>query len=602
MKRNFLIAVGLVILMGITFTLQPLKAQVYGDYNTIKIVYLSPYQELGSTRTVIPPSAFGLPPNWISDLDDGYSYQTGIDIGFPFEYNGEIYTKLWVCINGFVTFSPPTFYPSKEPRGLFIQSASYPINVLAPFWGDHRLRQNSERFNGYMPSEISYETDLTNGVFTVQWKNLNINDQTIKSSIANFQVKLYRSPDPLTAQGDIEFCYGQIGGNIYDPGQLVVTKNASVGIKGEFADFLNGLMHEDIDGNFDEIKARTDTTLTNEWTPSGGTEKRIRFTSELRYNIGQWWGDGDADMSKGIGQRHYNMDQNRFVTVNDARVIMHSMATKVPLDSVRRRNAFHGDVNHNGRYWYPSSTTREDIYWRDMYEGDNLPAQVPSIKAVFYQVTEYDAAMILHYISARLPYLPWLLDTIPLYGKVTLEDAKASAINFGDARLANESTVTIPVYLNGYVNGAIGTAFDLNSDIISVTASNDKILTSFNGSTVVLAGSGEFDAQSPVAFVTVNAKNVIEATNIRFNDRKVNDIKMLVAGVDNEDNSMLLMNSPNPFIATTLITVNVPQTGVYTLSVYDLMGNKVKTITSGEINAGVANFIWDKSDRSHVVL
>ena len=192
-----------------------------------------------------------------------------------------------------------------------------------------------------------------------------------------------------------------------------------------------------------------------------------------------------------------------------------------------------------------------------------------------------------------------MLDTIPLYGKVTLDDAKASAINFGDARLANENTVTIPVYLNGYVNGAIGTAFDLNSEIISVTSSNDKILTSFNGSTVVLAGSGEFDAQSPVAFVTVNAKNVIEATNIRFNDRKVNDIKMLVAGVDDEDNSMLLMNSPNPFTATTLITVNVPQTGVYTLSVYDLMGNKVKTITSGEINAGVANFIWDGTNEAN---
>lgn len=599
MKRNFLIAVGLVILLGITFSLQPLKAQVYGDYNTIKIVYLSPYLELGSGRTIIPGSAFGLPPNWINDLDDGYSYQTGVDIGFPFEYNGEVYTKLWICINGFVTFSPPTFYPSKEPKGLFIQSSSYPINVLAPFWGDHRFRQNAEKFSGYAPSEISYHKDLVNGVFTVQWKDLNIMDQSVKSSIADFQLKLYRSADPLTAQGDIEFCYGQIGGNINDPGTLVVTKGASVGIKGEFADFLNGLEHEDEDGNFDEVDARTKQTLTNEWTPSGGTEKRIRFTSELRYNIGQWWGDGDADMSKGIGQKHYDMPQNRFVTVNDARVIMHSMATKVPLDSVRRRNAYHGDVNHNGRYWFQDNILREDIYWRDMYEGDNLPAQVPSIKAVFYQVTEYDAAMILHYISARLPYLPWLLDTIPLYGKVTLDEAKASAIKFGELKLANENTVSIPVYLNGYINGALGTTFDINSNVIDVTTTNEKIMTSFNGSTVVLAGSGEFDAQNPIAFVTVDAKNVLEANNIRFNDRKVADIKMLVADVDNDDSNMQLMSSPNPFSATTLISVNVPQNGVYTLNIYDLMGNKVKTIASGEFNAGVANYIWDGTNEAN---
>jgi hypothetical protein len=293
------------------------------------------------------------------------------------------------------------------------------------------------------------------------------------------------------------------------------------------------------------------------------------------------------------------MPQNRFVTVNDARVIMHSMATKVPLDSVRRRNAYHGDVNHNGRYWYPSTNVREDIYWRDMYEGDNLPAQVPSIKAVFYQVTEYDAAMILHYISARLPYLPWLLDTIPLYGKVTLDEAKASAIRFGDAKLANENSMTIPVYLNGYINGAMGSTFDLNSDVINVTTVNDNIQTSYNGSTVVLAGSGEFDAQNPVAFVTVNAKNVVEANNIRFNDRKVADIKMLVASVDNDSENMQLMSSPNPFTATTLISVNVPADGAYTLNIYDMMGNKVKTIASGEFNAGVVNYIWDGTNEAN---
>jgi hypothetical protein len=122
---------------------------------------------------------------------------------------------------------------------------------------------------------------------------------------------------------------------------------------------------------------------------------------------------------------------------------------------------------------------------------------------------------------------------------------------------------------------------------------SDKLLAQFNGSTVVIAGTGEFDSQSPIAFVTVNAKDVIEASNIRFNDRKVADIKMLVAGVDDNDNSMQLMSSPNPFTATTLITVNVPQDGAYTLNVYDIMGNKVKTIAGGEFNAGIVNYTWD---------
>lgn len=592
MKKNFLIAVGLVILMGLTFALQPLKAQVYGNYGSVRLIYLEPYVELGPNKTVIPPSAFGLPPNWLEDLDDGYSYQTGIPIGFPFEYNGEIYERLWVCVNGFVTFSPPPFYPSKEPNGLFVQSASYPINVLAPFWGDHRLRRDVERFDGYMPSEISYHTDLVNGVTTIQWKNLNVNDQTIKSSVANFQVKIYRSTDPLTKQGNIVFCYGQIGGNIYDPGQLVVTKGASVGIKGEGSDFVNGLEYGTEDTEYDFQLARTSTRLTNEWTPSGGTEKRILFDAELKYNIGEWWGDGDADMSKGFGQRHYEMPQNRFVTVNDARVIMRSIATKVPLDSVRKRAAFHGDVNHNGRYWWPDQNTREDIYWRDMYEGDNLPPQVPSLRAVFYQVTEYDAAMILHYISARLPYLPWLLDTIPLYGKVSLDEARASGIRFGEPRTIGDSRISVPVYLDGYINGAIGLTLEMNADIVSVTTANEGLLSEFNNNSVVLAGAGEFDSQNPVAYITVESNSNLTASNIRFNDRKLSDRNLVVASVD-EENGMLLQNSPNPFTATTLISVNVPQNGVYTLNVYDLMGNKVKTLSVSELSAGVNNFIWD---------
>ena len=596
MKRNFLIAVGLVIVLGIMFTLQPLKAQVYGDYGTVKIVYLTPFEELGPDKTIIPESAFGLPPNWNQDLDDGYSYATGIDIGFPFEYNGEIYTKLWVCINGFVTFSPPPFFRSKEPEGLFVKNAIYPINVIAPFWGDHRLRTSDERFDGYMPTEISYHLDAQNGVFTVEWKNLNINDQSVKSSIADFQLKLYKSQDPLTAQGDIEFCYGQIGGNIYDPGNLVVTKGASVGIKGEGKDFLNGLEHETDNDPFDPLLARTSTRSTNEWTPSGGTEKRIRFTADLRYNIGEWWGDGDADMSKGVGRRHHDMPQNRFVTVNDARVIMHSRATKIPLDSVRKRDAYHGDVNHNGRYWWPDAFTREDIYWRDFYEGDNLPTQVPSLRAVFYQVTEYDAALILHYISARIPQLPWLLDTIPLYGKVTLDEAKATAIKFGDAKVVNSNTVSIPVYLNGYVNGPLAASFDMNSNVVSVKTADNKIASDFDGNTVILAGTGEYDSQTPVAYINIDMKSEISANNIKFNDRNVSDINLMVAGVEDNDNNSMIGNYPNPFTSMTLIMVNVPETGVYTLTIYDIMGNKVKTLASSELAAGAQSFIWDGTD------
>jgi hypothetical protein len=605
MKRIFLIAVGFVILFGITMMVQPLKAQVYGDFDTIRIVYNTPYQELGSDRTIIPSTSFGLPPNWAVDLDDGYSNPGGIPIGFPFEFNGNVYTSVWVCINGFLTFSQPPYYPSKQPKGLFVQNVSYPINVIAPFWGDHRFRADGEKFNGYMPSEISYKS--ANGVFTVQWKNLNINDQTVPSSIGSFQVKLYQSKDPYSAQGSIEFCYGQIGGNTYNNGTLVVTKGASVGIKGEFADFMNGLRFQKADGSYFNIPVRQDdSTLTNEWTPSGGTEKRIRFNPNILFNVDQWWGDGDADMSKGPGKKHFNMDQSRFVTVNDARVIMRSVATNVPLDSVRKRNAFHGDVNHNGRYWWPRPDSMSPINWQDMFEGDNLPPQVNTIKRVFYHVTEYDASLILHYISARIPSLPWLLDTIPLFGKISANDV-ASNVTFGNSQKISDNVYSIPIYLNGSLNGPLGIYLRLDGIVNDVkTVNNDKIklYSDFEGNTIVISGTGIIDAQTPVAFITVNSNNSnLKIDKIRFNDNDVQPVNLMLSTVETGNkNEMLIQNLPNPFTSTTQISVNVENAGNYTLVVYDENGKRVKTLTSGQMNPGVSNFVWDGTNDANEIV
>lgn len=599
MRRFLLVAVWVVMLLGITINVQPLKAQVYGQFEDVYLIYNSSYTELPSDKTIIPPTAFGLPPNWAVDLDDGYAYANGIPLGFNFEYSGEVYNKIWICINGFVTFSPPPFYPSKEQKGLFIQNVSYPINVLAPFWGDHRYRQDVERFDGYMPSEISYKTDAVNQIFTVQWRNVQIMDQTIKSSIGNFQVRLFgkdlfdNQGNYIARRGDVEFCYGQIGGNIWDPGNLVVTRNAAVGVKGDGGDFINGLFYETNNRAYNSLRARTDdSTVTNEWTPSGGTDKRIRFGALLREEVAKIWGDGDADLSQ--ANRHKNLPQNRFVTVNDARVIMRSMVTAVPLDSVRKRHAYHGDVNHNGRYWWPRVDSISMINWRDVYESDNLPPQVPSIKRVFYKVTEYDAALILHYLSARLVELPWLIDTIPLWGKADVMD-KATNISFGSAKQLGNNNYSVPVYLNGYLNGPLGIAFNMNAGVSGLSGIAEGLSADFENGKVVFAGSGEYFAESPIGYITLNTNNhEIRISDVRFNDYNVEGIKLMVSSVNvGENSSVMLQNSPNPFTVNTLITVNVPETGNYTLVVYDALGNRIKVIASENMNPGARTFEWN---------
>ncbi len=583
MKKIFGLTVGIATAIILMLSLQiTAKAQVYGDFDTVRQIRNVPYEPL-EDGIEIPPSAFGLPPMWLQDLDDGYSFPNGIDIGFPFEFGGEIYTRLWVCINGFVTFSQPPLVPAKDPTALFYSNSSYPKNVLAPFWGDHYYHTDVERFNGYKPTKIYYKSDPDQGVFIVEWRYLNINDVNVKSSIATFQLRLYKSQDPYSAAGDIEFAYGQIGGNEYTNDSRVITRNSSVGIKGAFdpADFLNGLEY-----GKSPLIAKTSMRLTNEWAPSGGTDYRIRFRALARFNVEEFWGDGDVDLSKGYNRKHYNMPQSRYVTVNDARIILRSVATGIPLDSVRRRAAYHGDVNHNGRFYYDQYGNRKEIKWRNKYYGDSLPAEVGSISQIFYQVNEYDAALILHYISARIPELPWLYDTIPQYGKIGAFEL-ANNIVFGKVEFVNNQP-RFPIYLNGDYDGPISIFIEMNEPF-TILKNNENVMVDFEGGRGVIIGSGEFSKDAPVAYLTFEKPSVtLTKIKVRFNEVETNPMFLLGRTSKEEANSINILENgtSNP-----IINLEIALPGNYTVDILDAAGSVIKSFTYS-IN-GYSNFNLD---------
>lgn len=577
---------------------QTLKAQVYGEFSSIELVENTPYEYLQNGNVI---TYFALPPTYnVLDKDDGYAK---VDIGFPFEFNGEVYTQAWVSTNGFITFTEPPYLPARDPNALFLDANNYPTNVIAPYWGDHYYRDETDFFtNGFMPTQISYATqqvDANQKVFIVEWKNLNINyklnGQVIKSSVGTFQLRIYESTDAYSKQGDIEFAYDIIGNNPYVEDNTVVTKGAVVGLKGEGkivgegADFLNGLMYN---RPIEDAAVRHDTTSF--WQPSGGTDKRIRFYALERFNVAEWWGDGDVDFSKAEGRKHYGMPQNRFVTANDARLIMKSVATGVPLDPVRRREAYHGDVNHNGRYYYNSLNEKVNITTKSSVFTDDLPNEVSSIKQILFEVTEMDASLIMNYLAAKVPELPWLIDSIPYYGKLS-SDVIANNIKIGTPVSLGNGEYNVPVYLNGNVKSTFGTKFELNGTVLDVTTpqfENSNIMNSFYGSRVVLSGSGSFDSETPVAFVKLRTNNsVITANAIRFDDVNMPSVSSTVN--EGLNASFSVVAQPNPATTVASINVNVPQNGVYTVSVYNMIGSRMATIYSGELNAGSKTFIWD---------
>jgi hypothetical protein len=660
MKKQVLIASAIVLCSFAIGAVEGVAQQIFNQFRQPQLVVGFPYRDLdncpGVSATTISPADFTLPPTNVNDLDDGYAF-IQFPAGVVYNYNGTLYSGIYVSINGFLTFERTKLVSAKNPIGLFINSSSYPDNVLAPFWGDHRFRTSADIAGGFMPSKISWAFDFDRDeacqiiqparpCIVVQWKNLNVNTSpvAVNSSVANFQARIYIGGATNNNQGEIEFAYGQVGGNPNTTNTTVVTRGATIGIKGNggfpgfLSDFWNGLVWQPGAGG----NTRTDSTSI--WQPSGGrSDARIRFGSIVYLTFSDW-GYGDADTSGAINQRHFDLPQNRRVTANDARVIMRSIVTKRPLDSIWKRQAYLADVNHSGRYYFTKLKrdfsgdslqpgTSNIVIWRRtidieqffpgqgvgpntnkqvvrvMFEGDGLygaggkAPDVSSLNQIYYEATEYDAGLIMRYLSGRLPYLPWIYDidtTGPDFGKVTLDNV-ADNVRFGNPTNVGGGLVQVPVYLNGNHEGAFGVRFGVGTDIVSVTSvvGESNVVSSDNSTDVaVIAGNGSFDGNQPVALVTMKESDVLTFNDIRFNESsKPNHT---ISMVESDDANVTAY--PNPVTSSMALAVNAQVGGNLTVRVYDMFGKIVNTVYNGTVSAGAFSTTWNTTDMGGVAV
>ncbi len=78
----------------------------------------------------------------------------------------------------------------------------------------------------------------------------------------------------------------------------------------------------------------------------------------------------------------------------------------------------------------------------------------------------------------------------------------------------------------------------------------------------------------------------------------------LPVGVDDDaggnlpDQFSLIQNYPNPFNPATIIEYNLPKRSHVTIEVYNLLGEKVKTLVDGEKSAGTYTITWDGTSLS----
>jgi hypothetical protein len=608
MKKLVSFAAGIACILGVGAT-QQMNAQVYSDYK-LELRNNKPFVGLDAKNnpfvSVKQASDFWVMPTRTKrDKDDGY-VEVKFNQNFRFNFNGVSYDRMFVSVNGFITFSMPPNVLAKDPKALFSIENSYADNVIAPYWGDHVYRTQEEvdlitskdpTANKWAVSQVLVSNEDT--MVVVEWKNLNILDTnyaTGTASVATFQAILYRN-------GDFEFAYGTAGKR---PDQdtkdnRVKTTGAAVGIKGESgtihskADYMNALM---FDTPNDINKIISTESYSTQWQPSTGSDKRIAFIHKDRTENYTSWGDGDADMSKTGNGKHLGLPQNRFVTVNDARVIMRSIATKMPLDSVKGRAAFHGDVNHNGRYIYKTDGTKYSIKNQSAEYNQDLPLDlIGSDKQLMFEVTEYDAAMIMQYLGGRTTKLPWIYDTTIQYGKIESRTI-ANNVVFGSPESRNDGSYRMPIYINGDFNGAIAAKFEINGKILNIEPISNDIATSSEENVAVLAADSKFNNGEALCFVTfVPNGEEINVNNIRFNDEEKSNVNFKMYNTEN-NKDVNNMNYPNPFNIDTKININIEEDGFYSLNVYDAQGVAVKNISNGYLKKGINSFSWLGEDES----
>ncbi len=587
------------------------------------------------------------------NANDGVS-RTAIPLGFEIEYDGQLFDRVWVSVNGFASFDGR--FITNDPFTLFTPTNG-PNLTLAPYFGDHYYRAPGFDFQDpqgrlYTPTTISWQQNppsadpkgLNRSSFVVEWENLNINyffdpvnpDDPFSPnraeqapSIASFQLWIFEA-DPNTIpskKGTIEFHYGDAGTGTGV--SIVKFSGASVGIEDEPAvpngntTWINAVTYAET-GN--KILARTDTRLTSNWPPSGLPGRIFVFDTDGSAGI-RGWGDGDANLTQVDPNVPPNVraDQRLFVTMADViRILRHQAGRPVEFDSAVNRHGYHGDVNHNGRFYYSTSNydntgdsvilgvvQRYKVFWRVKSTNENLPLPIDNtFNGFFFDADEFDAALIMDYLAAKLPVLPWLPDTLPHFTGKAVASVSANDIVLEKNGSFAGRQIEIPVTLNGYSNGAVGIKLQAaaGTRIVDVYTPESNAyrqsLAVAGESTVAIAGAGEFKPGDVVATIVVETT---EGEDVKFESVVFNEqekgAKRVTVGSESATAGELMLGavSPNPFgvnSGSTSFDYTVPTNGRIQVRVFDVLGKEIATITDAEATAGTYTAQWDGRDAS----
>ena len=194
-------------------------------------------------------------------------------------------------------------------------------------------------------------------------------------------------------------------------------------------------------------------------------------------------------------------------------------------------------------------------------------------------------------------------------------DACEKNVDMNDMRLLPSLTQRVYISLDINNDGQFDHSKDLRSTSDFNGVWNMRVNRPNAEGSLTLKGAYENDRPNDLVLMIVNVstrevlKNFpvesfeLSNMNSEFNDFKVvaGEEAYVLSMVDEILNSIptefsLGQNYPNPFNPVTKMDISLPLTGDVTLVIYNILGQKVRTIFSGELNYGYHTMQWNGLD------
>jgi hypothetical protein len=295
-----------------------------------------------------------------------------------------------------------------------------------------------------------------------------------------------------------------------------------------------------------------------------------------------------------VGSLIWNDAENAaYSSANDFSAVQSAYTTALNGTTYKR-----GNVDGSGPDAYSASLILEYLVGLDTLNAQQLAAADVDLDG---QITAEDAAWILHYVV----YGEFPDGSLPKTAQV-----QSGSVAVGQlSSQGNSNLVTIPIILQ-QSRGIQACYVELNidgryADVVNVSGSLPQgwlMANNYSKGVLRIAMAGVSPLpDGTIATISLNLKN----NGAKFG---ISGSAKLNANLNSEINNFtitavptqfgLSQNYPNPFNPSTVINYQLAQNTHVGLMVYDILGQKVKTLINGMQQAGYYNITWDGTNDS----